>query len=256
VALIGDTGTGKNAFGNVYLGSSVFDESESPDPAILETTAQSAIIYGLKRWVIIVQGLANGQHITAEQIQNMALLLKDWRPGVNGIAILLNGQNDQFSQGIQDVIRFVCNAFGIPDVLSHICIVFTCCYRLTPNRPNREQKRTEYTQLVQAFLSQVSGLRDVRQIPVFFVDSGDLEGPEMIKNLTQFHGSLTSKDPLLLDHFVLSICTIGLKTRRKLRFSSVTKSKGIDDLANISTANGRKSHQTMGMRRDIQSGRR
>jgi hypothetical protein len=196
VALTGDTGTGKSSFGNAYLGNCVFEESDSPDPVTLETTAQSAMINGLRRWVIDTQGLADGQNISAEQIQNMALFLKDWRRGVNGIAIVLNGQHDRFSQGIQDVIRFVYNAFGTPDILSHMCIIFTHCYEVMPNRPNRERKRTEYAQRVQAFLSRVSGRQDVPQIPVFFVDSCDLASPETIENLIQFHGWLTSKDPL------------------------------------------------------------
>jgi hypothetical protein len=63
----------------------------------LATSAQSATINGLTRWVVDTQGLADGQHISAKQIQNMALFLRDWRRGVNGIAIVLNGQNDRFS---------------------------------------------------------------------------------------------------------------------------------------------------------------
>jgi predicted GTPase len=38
VALTGDTGTGKSAFGNAYFGRRVFEESDSPDPVTLEMT--------------------------------------------------------------------------------------------------------------------------------------------------------------------------------------------------------------------------
>jgi hypothetical protein len=94
------------------------------------------------------------------------------------------------------VIQFVYNAFGTPEVLSHLCIVFTRCYKAVPNRPNRERKRTEYATRVQTFLKEVSGQTNVPLIPVFFVDSCDLDSPETIQNMTQFHGWVTSKRPL------------------------------------------------------------
>jgi hypothetical protein len=137
--LIGDTGVGKSEFWNRYLGNRVFEANDSPFPVTLEPKTQSAVINGMTRHVIDTEGHADGNSISSQQIQKLSLFLKDWRQGVNGVCAILNGQNDRFSQGIKDTLRWAYNTFGTKDVLSHICIIFTRCYDGIPY-PNRQRK--------------------------------------------------------------------------------------------------------------------
>jgi hypothetical protein len=99
---------------------------------------------------------------------NMVHFLTEWMIGRNGIAVMLNGQHD----------RFRYNTCGTPDILSHICIVFTRCYTTMPNQPNRGRERSEYAERVRKFLQEVSKAQNVPAIPVFFVDSQDLNGQD------------------------------------------------------------------------------
>jgi hypothetical protein len=109
---------------------------------------------------------------------------------------VVNGQHDRFEQSVQNVIRFVYNSFGTPDVLSQICIVFTRCYAMMPNQPNRELKRREYAGKVREFLQEVSNGQNVPRIPVFFVDSKDENGEETRQNLQEFDDWLTNNSSL------------------------------------------------------------
>jgi hypothetical protein len=194
--LIGDTGVGKSEFGNRYLGQNVFETSDSPNPVTLEPKVRSAQITGLTRFVIDTEGHADGNSISSEQIQKLSLFLKQWDKGVNGICVILNGQYDRFSQGVKDTLRWAYNTFASLDVLSHICIVFTCCYDAVA-RPNRQQKQTEYRACVQQFLGEIACTTDIPTIPIFFVDSLDLRSAETERNLVQFHGWLVTRRPLL-----------------------------------------------------------
>jgi hypothetical protein len=192
--LIGDTGAGKSEFGNRYLGELRFEASDSPYPVTLEPNVQSRDVGGLTRYVIDTEGHADGNSISSVQIQRLALFLRVWPRGVNAICVMLNGQNDRFSQGIKDTLRWAYNTFGTPEVLGHICIVFTCCYEGV-GRPNRERKRTQYRNCVEKFLHEVSGA-PVPAIPIFFVDSLDFNSAQTEENMTQFHGWVASRQPL------------------------------------------------------------
>lgn len=58
--VIGDTGTGKSSFGNLYLGRPAFKESDSPAPVTLESTSASSVVDGITRTVIDTEGLSDG----------------------------------------------------------------------------------------------------------------------------------------------------------------------------------------------------
>jgi predicted GTPase len=195
VLLVGTTGDGKSAFANRYLEEEAFETNDSPDPVTLEPQARSSRVDDVVRQVIDTEGHADGNSISSQQIQKLAAFVRDWRDGVNGIAVVLNGQADRFSQGAKDTLRWVYNTFGTPEVLSHICIIFTRCYD-SVRQPNRPRKTTEYRQRVQTFLAEVSGLADVPVIPVYFVDSLDWNSQQTQDNMVQFHGWLVSRPAL------------------------------------------------------------
>ncbi|KAA6402434.1 MAG: putative AIG1 family protein [Streblomastix strix] len=194
--VIGDTGTGKSSFGNLYLGRPAFKESDSPAPVTLESTSASSVVDGITRTVIDTEGLSDGQNSTAEQVQKLALFLRGWNEGVNAIGVCLNGQHDRFSQSVKDIIRFAYNAFGTKEALGHIFIVFTNCFAFLPNKPNCTVKTTEYQQYVQNFLKEISGAPQVPEIPIFFVDTQDADGYETKQSMIQIHGFALERQPM------------------------------------------------------------
>jgi hypothetical protein len=193
--VIGDTGAGKSEFGNRYLGDSLFEANDSPLPVTLEPQVKSSVVDGVTRQVIDTEGHADGNSVSSKQIQTLARFFRNWKQGVNGICVILNGQHDRFSQGIKDTLRFSYNTFATCEVLKHICVVFTRCYDAVRN-PNRKRKETEYRRFVQEFLQEISGVDTVPTVPVFFVDSLDPESEETERNMVQFHGWLTGLSPL------------------------------------------------------------
>ena len=100
ILMIGDTGVGKSSFGNIYLEKPIFEASDSTDPVTLKADAQSNKINGCTRYAIDTVGFNDGQSIDSVQIQNLAILMRNYLRGVNGIVIVLNGMCDRFSQEI------------------------------------------------------------------------------------------------------------------------------------------------------------
>jgi hypothetical protein len=193
--VIGDTGAGKSEFANRYLGQSLFEANDGPMAVTAEPISHSTIVDEMTRRVIDTEGHADGNSISSVQIQKLACFCRTWKYGVNGICIVLNGQHDRFSQGIKDTIRWVYNTFGTPEVLNYICLVFTRCFDAVAF-PNRQRKRIEYRRCVQQFLTEISSVSSVPEIPIFFVDSLDLKSTETEHNLIQFHGWLVARKPL------------------------------------------------------------
>jgi hypothetical protein len=189
--VIGDTGVGKSQLGNRILETGpdpsrcVFAANALPDPVTLEPQAGMAEIDGLTRCVIDTEGYANGNDASSEQIQKLGRFLREWEKGVNAVCIVLNGQAEiRFSQGVKDILQWVYHEFGTPEILSHICIVFTMCYDNAP-RPDRGILRGQYRERVEEHLRIVSGLNEVPDIPVFFVDSTDYESHNTNENIAE-----------------------------------------------------------------------
>jgi hypothetical protein len=74
--LIADTGVGKNEFGNRYPRAKRFDANHRPCPVTLAPETGSTIVDGVTRYAIDTEGHADGNSISSEQIQNLALLFK------------------------------------------------------------------------------------------------------------------------------------------------------------------------------------
>jgi hypothetical protein len=193
--LIGDTGAGKSELGNRYLQDRVFQTSDSPDPVTLAPQVRSKSVNGMTRYVIDTEGHADGNSVSSTQIEKLAVFLRGWEHGVNGVGVVLNGQHDRFSQGVKDTLLWAYNTFATKAALGHMCIIFTRCYDGVP-LPNLEKKQTEYRLRVQQFLEKISGSREVPVIPIFFVDSQNLTSPETEHNMVQFHGWLAGRSPL------------------------------------------------------------
>ena len=196
---VGDSGSGKSSFGNLYLNKQCFDESDSPDPCTKNPIFQQNEIDGMIRKYYDTEGHCDGNSVTSKQIQKLAIYLSEQNPLVNSVAIILNGQCPRFSQGVKDLIKFAYVSFGGEKVLGYICIVFTMCFSILPNNPNRNKRREEYKEHAMKYLSEISGIKDIPEVPVFFVDCKDPSGEETKTNLIQFHGWSVSRKPITLN---------------------------------------------------------
>jgi hypothetical protein len=208
VLAIGDTGVGKSCFLNRWLEEEAFEASDSPDPVTLAPETAERDMGSLRRVAIDTQGLADGQTIEAEQITQLATFLQAWMRGVHAVVIVLNGQFDRFSQGVQDTLAFAYNAFGNREILSNICIAFSKCYAVLPYSPNRDRKRTEYRQRVQDHLRRISGVDSAPEIPVFFGDWLEVGGDpnsETNRTMVQFLGWASSRTPVSTQSFSSSV---------------------------------------------------
>jgi hypothetical protein len=67
-----------------------------------------------------------------------------------------------------------------------MCLVFTRCHDAV-TQPNRDRKTTEYREHVRNLLSEVSGVPNIPAIPVFFVDSLDMNSQRTSENMARFH---------------------------------------------------------------------
>ena len=138
--VLGDTGSGKSSFLNRLLEDrecKSFKASDNPLPVTDKASSQSKEVNNVMRTAIDTEGLADGQGITASQIQNLAIFLRKWEKGVHGVVIVVNGQNPRFGQTVKDVIKFAYDAFGTEDFLKYVCLVFTKCFAKMPDEPNR-----------------------------------------------------------------------------------------------------------------------
>ena len=203
--VLGDTGSGKSSFLNRFLedreGKS-FKVSDSPLPVTDKASSESKLVNGVKRTAIDTEGLADGQGITATQIQNLALFLRKWEKGVHGVVIVVNGQNPRFGQTVKDVIKFAYDAFGTEDFLKYVCLVFTKCFAKMPDEPNRNTLRGKYGPEVEKYLKEISGHQANFTVPVYTVDCKDYEGEETKANIFQLVGwALSKKTPLSTSDF-------------------------------------------------------
>jgi hypothetical protein len=173
----------------------VFEAGDNPQRVTLEPKVASSVVDGYLRCVIDTEGHEDGNTIGSELISRLADFLKKWQNGVNGVCIVLNGQYDRFSQGIKDILQWSYNTFGTPDVLNHICIIFTRCYDGC-SQPNRAKKQSQYRTTVQEFLMKISGVSNVPLLPVFFVDSLNYNSDETTRNIINFHEWLKNRPPL------------------------------------------------------------
>lgn len=192
VMFIGDTGSGKSSVGNLFLGEKVFEESQKPQPCTLTPTYHTSIVAGVKRIVIDTEGFDDGRHITEEQIHNLAQMLKHYQGGINSIGIVIQAQVMRFTQGVKDVIKFVYDALG-KQVITHLCVMFTFC---STKFPNRDIKKNEYRKILEEYIKEISGIEEVPNIPMYFVNCAK-PNKEFVKNeMTQFFGWSSSRSKI------------------------------------------------------------
>lgn len=194
--LLGDAAAGKSSFGNLFLGEELLEESQSSYPVTKKAITKSVTaVDGTTKTVIDTEGFNSGETVNDEQIRSITTALRRFKDGINGVALVLNGQCPRFSQTVKDILWFVNDCFGTPEVFRHICIVFTRVYAAVPNYPNRDQLREEYGEAVRQFL-QVFSNEIIPKVNCYFVDSKDPKGAETEKNLAQLEEWLLSREAM------------------------------------------------------------
>ena len=188
VIAVGDSGSGKSSFGNLYLRKECFNVSALVDVNTRNPIFNSNEIDNMIRTYFDTEGHCDGNSADSQQIQKLALYLREKNPLVNGFVIVLNGQCPRFTQGVKDLIKFAYTSFGGNHVLDHFCVVFTRIYSNFPNLPNRKHLENEYRWRIMNYISEISGISQIPDVPIFFTDCDDPEGSETKSKVDQFHG--------------------------------------------------------------------
>lgn len=193
VLVLGDTGAGKSSVLNALLGTDHFESSSSSLACTKEPSSFSQVIDNEKTLVgIDSEGFNDGTSITEFQIEKLGKFLRNWTTGINLIAVVIQFQKCRFSQGIMDVVQFVYNAFQNPELLSHICIIFTH----SPKKCNKEEKIANYNVAAKQYLTSISGVNDIPDIPMFFVQTRKKERQDVADELQKIRQLIFSKSVL------------------------------------------------------------
>lgn len=90
--LVGLAGSGKSATGNAYLELDRFDESSRPYNPCTRVCSAIARVNNVSRCVIDTPGLIGVESEDVETLKAIVRFLRDYEPGVNAVAIVINGQ--------------------------------------------------------------------------------------------------------------------------------------------------------------------
>jgi len=170
--LIGKTGHGKSSLGNFLLGQKdlfkVFHNPKSgtQDPSKHERNGLT---------IIDSPGLLDSENdanknMDAEHYEKLVYFIKS-QAELNGIIIVMNSQEDRFSEDIQTMLKMICNTFEYKH-FKFISFVFTKFYGkkkvLEQIRKNKEEFVMQTKELIKKFYGQdeLPGT-----LPYFFIDS-------------------------------------------------------------------------------------
>jgi predicted GTPase len=153
--VIGETGAGKSELGNAILQRAAFFASPEPESVTMKTSAETSEIDGIQRTVIDTQGLDDSKGVDSAHIQQMVQFLKSYQGGANAVALVLNGQADRLTAGIQKLIRLLHVFFNDPKFWYHFCIIFTKCR--ADEDVHKDVKRSIYRDKVMKLAIECSG---------------------------------------------------------------------------------------------------
>lgn len=193
ILVIGDTGSGKSSLLNAVLNIELIETSDSPTPCTKGPASFSSMFGDNKLIGLDSEGFNDCQNKIEVQIPRLGDFLRSCMTGVNVIAVVIQYQLCRFSQGVMNTIKFVYDTFHTEEMLSHFCIVFTHC----PSNCDKAVKVNTYNEQAKKFLRQISGVTDVPDIPMFFVQTRKKHKPEMIKELENIRNLMLSKSALL-----------------------------------------------------------
>jgi len=224
VVVLGQTGAGKSCFLNAYLGvPNTFPTSGRADSMTQRTEMKENRVNGFTKRGIDTQGLDDTKGLDEEHVQQMVQFLRAYPHGVNGVALVINAQNDRLDEGTKKLIRLVNNLFNNPSFWNHVAIVFTKCYRQVP--VDKDCKRTDYREKVLSLCKECTdGLTPA--LPVYFVDSPQLSNdPDTRGEFAALHGWLVGLPALSTQYMVVP----------HTKFFKITKEKTVREKSRVTT---------------------
>ncbi|EMD45877.1 AIG1 family protein [Entamoeba histolytica KU27] len=171
--LIGETGTGKSLLSNIILKKDVFKVGDSGD----SETKEVAKCFGegdrSDLVVIDTPGFNDNDYyrFDTENIQNIVDCVRV--EGLQGIILTMNYNVSKFTDNIKQIIEIINYIFKIKDIWRHVCIVWTNCYNLIPQKKIEKGKKEkeQFKEYLISYIKQINGTNEDIDIPMYYVDS-------------------------------------------------------------------------------------
>jgi hypothetical protein len=133
----------------------------------------------------------------------MVQFLKEYKAGVNVVALVLNGQSPRVTTGTARLVRLLDVFFNNSQFWHQVCIVFTRCFAGV--KVNKDLKRTKYRDIIRELAVKCGGqtLGNI-PLPVYFVDSPAWETDwETAQELAALHAFVVQCPPLPTEYLVV-----------------------------------------------------
>ena len=202
VVLIGLTGSGKSSLGNAILnlnGEDKFPEGDGAD----SVTSRASLKHG--KWddrefvVVDTPGLNDVNGLDATYVQQITSFLEtELRSGINAILIVINGQDNRFTESLKKLIMVYQNMHNkSKEFWNHLGLVFTRCYANNDSF-NKTQRKISFQQKLYAIFNETfrNSSSSLPAIPSFFVDSKDTRNRDNVEELRSIFEWVTSHNNL------------------------------------------------------------
>ena len=222
----GDTGVGKSSLINRIVKQNIMAVSDSPDPVTKDPCIKTVTRGDINFNCIDTEGLNDGANINRLQTEKLNNLLRNHEKGVNAVIIVINGQDDRFSQKHMDLLKYIYDSFGTQELLKNMCIFFTKWFSDAMTEEDKNMKKNLYKKKVEEFLRKISNSSMYFQIPVYFVDSCDEIGNDTEYNIQEFIRWALGNKALSTKECIKAHYREDIVMERRTRISRGTKKSG------------------------------
>ncbi|EAY04839.1 hypothetical protein TVAG_226520 [Trichomonas vaginalis G3] len=192
IMLIGDTGSGKSSLANCILDKEVFKTSQEPHACTKEPSKQTNVVDGKKFTVIDTEGFQDENGISKDQIHKLGELIRNDIAGLNVIAAVIRFSDHRFSQNVINEFKFIFDTFQTNEIIDHMCIIFSF-YKYSADKSVKE---IEFMAEVKNLIMVSTGIENVKDIPMFFLQTRKQSTPEFLAEIKKLRSFITSVDLL------------------------------------------------------------
>ncbi|EAY17582.1 hypothetical protein TVAG_454100 [Trichomonas vaginalis G3] len=180
--LTGEVGSGVSSVCNLYLNGDMFTTSNDSTVCTSVPKFQSRIVNGVERIAIDTVGY-DDEMVSKEKTSSLSQFIKENSLGINAIGLVKRALSVKLSTGDKNAIKTAIEIFG-KAILSHICVIITFCEE---DFPDRNAHFEQFNPQITSYLSEVSGINEIPQIPLFYVDCAKPDKDFVIENMTRLH---------------------------------------------------------------------